>query len=75
MHLNTPEAQSKHKHGECIHGCLKYLRAIVSAGCASVAGVGLQVLQQLAGINTVMYYTPAILELAGIHGNRLALLV
>ncbi|CAK0782513.1 hypothetical protein CVIRNUC_005731 [Coccomyxa viridis] len=38
-------------------------------------GVGLQVLQQLAGINTVMYYTPAILELAGIHDNRLALLV
>ena len=47
----------------------------MSAGCASGAGVGLQVLQQLAGINTVMYYTPAILELAGIHDNRLALLV
>ena len=40
-----------------------------------VAGVGLQVLQQLAGINTVMYFTPAILELAGIHNNRVALLV
>ncbi len=39
------------------------------------AGVGLQILQQLAGINTVMYYTPAILELAGIHDNRSALLV
>ena len=47
----------------------------MSAGCTPVAGVGLQVLQQLAGINTVMYYTPAILELAGIHDNRLALLV
>ncbi len=47
----------------------------MSAGCACAAGVGLQVLQQLAGINTVMYYTPAILELAGIHDNRLALLV
>ena len=47
----------------------------MSAGCTSAAGVGLQVLQQLAGINTVMYYTPAILELAGIHDNRLALLV
>lgn len=44
-------------------------------GWAAVAGVGLQVLQQLAGINTVMYFTPAILELAGIHNNRLALLV
>jgi SP family myo-inositol transporter-like MFS transporter 13 len=39
------------------------------------AGIGLQVLQQLAGINTVMYYTPAILELAGVHDNRSALLV
>ena len=54
---------------------LRNLRAVASAGCASAAGVGLQVLQQLAGINTVMYYTPAILELAGIHDNRLALLV
>ncbi|EIE20094.1 general substrate transporter [Coccomyxa subellipsoidea C-169] len=38
-------------------------------------GVGLQVLQQLAGINTVMYYTPVILELAGLHDKRTALLV
>ncbi|BDA45323.1 probable inositol transporter 2 [Coccomyxa sp. Obi] len=38
-------------------------------------GVGLQVLQQLAGINTVMYYTPVILELAGVHNKRTALLV
>ncbi|PRW45452.1 Inositol transporter 1 [Chlorella sorokiniana] len=28
-------------------------------------GVGLQVLQQVAGINTVMYFTPSILQLAG----------
>ena len=39
------------------------------------AGLGLQVLQQLAGINTVMYYTPAILELAGFHDKRSALLI
>ena len=47
----------------------------VRVRCGAAAGVGLQVLQQLAGINTVMYFTPAILELAGIHNNRLALLV
>ncbi|KAK9802634.1 hypothetical protein WJX73_008174 [Symbiochloris irregularis] len=38
-------------------------------------GVGLQVLQQAAGINTVMYFTPSILELAGFHNKRTALLV
>ena len=39
------------------------------------AGLGLQILQQLAGINTVMYYTPAILELAGFRDKRSALLI
>ena len=32
-------------------------------------------LQQAAGINTVMYYTPAILELAGFRDKRSALLI
>jgi len=36
--------------------------------------VGLQVLQQLAGINTAMYFSPTILQLAGVQGNRAALL-
>ena len=40
-----------------------------------IAGLGLQILQQLAGINTVMYYTPAILELAGFRDKRSALLI
>ena len=39
------------------------------------AGLGLQALQQAAGINTVMYYTPAILELAGFRDKRSALLI
>lgn len=41
-------------------------------GCA---GVGLQVLQQACGINTVMYFLVSILSLAGISSNRTALLV
>lgn len=38
-----------------------------------VAGVGLQVFQQLVGINTVMYYSPTIVQLAGFASNQTAL--
>lgn len=40
---------------------------------ALVAGVGLQVFQQLVGINTVMYYSPTIVQLAGFASNQTAL--
>ncbi|XP_010538255.1 PREDICTED: probable inositol transporter 2 [Tarenaya hassleriana] len=40
-----------------------------------VAGVGLQVFQQFVGINTVMYYSPTIFQLAGFASNRTALLL
>lgn len=40
-----------------------------------IAGVGLQVFQQFVGINTVMYYSPTIIQLAGIASNRTALLL
>ncbi|XP_024993206.1 probable inositol transporter 2 [Cynara cardunculus var. scolymus] len=40
-----------------------------------VAGVGLQVFQQFVGINTVMYYSPTIAQLAGIASNQTALLL
>ncbi|KAK3124449.1 hypothetical protein QOZ80_7BG0586680 [Eleusine coracana subsp. coracana] len=40
---------------------------------ALVAGVGLQVFQQLVGINTVMYYSPSIVQLAGYASNSTAL--
>ena len=39
------------------------------------AGVGLQVFQQFVGINTVMYYSPTIIQLAGIASNQTALLL
>lgn len=38
-----------------------------------VAGVGLQVFQQFVGINTVMYYSPTIVQLAGFASNQTAL--
>nr|UQE85995.1 inositol transporter 2 [Mesembryanthemum crystallinum] len=40
-----------------------------------VAGVGLQVFQQFIGINTVMYYSPTIVQLAGYASNETALLL
>ncbi|ERM99213.1 probable inositol transporter 2 isoform X1 [Amborella trichopoda] len=40
-----------------------------------VAGVGLQIFQQFVGINTVMYYSPTIVQFAGFASNRTALLL
>ncbi|KAL1326287.1 hypothetical protein HN51_036354 [Arachis hypogaea] len=39
------------------------------------AGMGLQIFQQFVGINTVMYYCPTIVQLAGFASNRVALLL
>ncbi|KAI3798228.1 hypothetical protein L1987_33499 [Smallanthus sonchifolius] len=40
---------------------------------AFVAGAGLQAFQQFTGINTVMYYSPTIVQMAGFASNQLAL--
>ncbi|XP_068654980.1 probable inositol transporter 2 [Aristolochia californica] len=40
-----------------------------------IAGVGLQIFQQFTGINTVMYYSPTIVQLAGFASNQTALLL
>ncbi|XP_048332652.2 inositol transporter 1 isoform X1 [Ziziphus jujuba] len=42
---------------------------------AFFAGAGLQAFQQFVGINTVMYYSPTIVQMAGFHSNQLALLL
>ncbi|KAG9160637.1 hypothetical protein Leryth_025290, partial [Lithospermum erythrorhizon] len=42
---------------------------------ALIAGVGLQIFQQFVGINTVMYYSPTIIQLAGFASNQTALLL
>ncbi|XP_042495325.1 inositol transporter 4-like isoform X2 [Macadamia integrifolia] len=38
-----------------------------------IAGIGCQVAQQFVGINTVMYYSPTIVQLAGFASNKTAL--
>ncbi|XP_074291920.1 inositol transporter 1-like [Silene latifolia] len=42
---------------------------------AFLAGGGLLAFQQFAGINTVMYYSPTIVQMAGFSSNKLALLI
>ncbi|KAL2563643.1 hypothetical protein GLYMA_20G246200v4 [Glycine max] len=42
---------------------------------AFLAGAGLQAFQQFIGINTVMYYSPTIVQMAGFQSNELALLL
>ncbi|KAL2323832.1 hypothetical protein Fmac_022890 [Flemingia macrophylla] len=42
---------------------------------AFLAGAGLQAFQQFTGINTVMYYSPTIVQMAGFRSNELALLL
>ncbi|KAK7343230.1 hypothetical protein VNO77_11817 [Canavalia gladiata] len=42
---------------------------------AFLVGAGLQAFQQFSGINTVMYYSPTIVQMAGFYSNELALLL
>jgi MFS transporter, SP family, galactose:H+ symporter len=41
---------------------------------ALFVGVGLAILQQITGINTVIYYAPTIVQFTGVHGSASAIL-
>ena len=41
---------------------------------ALIAGIGITVIQQITGINTIIYYAPTIFKFAGFESNKAALL-
>lgn len=67
------EAEIKEKEGSENISLTKLLKTkTVRKGL--YAGVGLQIFQQFVGLNTVMYYRPSIVQLAGFASNETALL-
>ncbi|PON90238.1 Sugar/inositol transporter [Trema orientale] len=74
--LNDSIEAEKAEEGEIGEGFITRLKGalknkIVRRGL--YAGVAVQVAQQFVGINTVMYYSPTIVQLAGFASNRTAL--
>ncbi|KAG9442387.1 hypothetical protein H6P81_018241 [Aristolochia fimbriata] len=67
------ESEKKENFSEKMNIAKIFTTATVRKGL--IAGVGLQILQQFAGINTVMYYSPTIVQLAGYASNQTALLL
>lgn len=71
-HLSAASEEDKAKRSE-----VRYLDVFKSKEIrlAFLAGAGLQAFQQFTGINTVMYYSPTIVQMAGFRSNQLALLL
>ncbi|KAF7837135.1 inositol transporter 1 isoform X2 [Senna tora] len=70
--LNAQSEQDLHETNEIFYlDVFKYKEIRL----AFLAGAGLQAFQQFTGINTVMYYSPTIVQMAGFHSNELALLL
>ena len=72
--LESMTAEVARERSTSTHSVLDALRSPVSRAQLHI-GVGLQALQQLTGINTVMYFTPVILKMAGFADTRQALLL
>lgn len=52
---------------------IKQLKSNVALRKAVILGCSLQLVQQLAGINTIMYYSATIIEMAGIEDKSKAI--
>ncbi|KAF7842882.1 putative inositol transporter 2 [Senna tora] len=73
VELETKESSSSSSSSDKV-SILKLLKTkTVRRGL--YAGMGLQIFQQFVGINTVMYYSPTIVQLAGFASNQTALLL
>ncbi|KAJ8755417.1 hypothetical protein K2173_019215 [Erythroxylum novogranatense] len=72
QHLSAASEDERLKKGH-----VRYLDLFKSKEIrlAFLAGAGLQAFQQFTGINTVMYYSPTIVQMAGFNSNQLALLL
>ncbi|KAG6550528.1 hypothetical protein Mapa_007897 [Marchantia paleacea] len=66
------DGEVREEHGSRFRHVLRKKKELKMA---LVAGVGLQLFQQFVGINTVMYYAPSIVELAGYASHQTALLL
>ncbi|GKV37892.1 hypothetical protein SLEP1_g45861 [Rubroshorea leprosula] len=71
-HLTAASEEESQKKNE-----IRYFNVfrIKEIRIAYLAGAGLQAFQQLTGINTVMYYSPTIVQMAGFSSNQLVLLL
>lgn len=70
-HLAAAEEEERQKKNARIRDVFKTKEIRL----AFLAGAGLQAFQQFTGINTVMYYSPTIVQMAGFQSNQLALLL
>ncbi|KAJ9178594.1 hypothetical protein P3X46_010468 [Hevea brasiliensis] len=71
-HLSASSEEDRQKQNN-----IRYLDVFKSKEIrlAFLAGAGLQAFQQFTGINTVMYYSPTIVQMAGFSSNQIALLL
>ncbi|GAU12069.1 hypothetical protein TSUD_00350 [Trifolium subterraneum] len=68
--LTAEAEQDRHKNKNVKFGDVFQSKEI---RLAFMVGAGLMVFQQFTGINTVMYYSPTIVQMAGFRSNELAL--
>jgi len=70
--INTCELNASHEKENVFKTIARFLKTS-STRRAVIVGCGLQAIQQLSGINTVMYYSATIISLAGIEDEQTAI--